>query len=591
MIETYSTRIENADKQIRHYSKINQILAFSRLAVLLGGAAALFQIAQHELVVAFVGVFLLILVGFFFLVFKQSQQAQKKQYWEDFRTINQNELNTLQNQSNLYDDGTRWDKAVHAYASDLDILGQSSLYAYVNRCATYLGQERFSAQFLGEKLPKPTEIASIHQEVRELGRELDWCQDFQIALFAHKKLPSNPLVLLQYYLEKAPYFLKSKVILLWIKMAPFLMLGLGILAFFNSSFWGAFVFLGFVQLMISVAFAGKVSQWVEQAEMVQKVFSAYSDALKLIEKRDGKDLGSHIFRALESLIQKLNYRNNMLVGSLMNFIFFWDFRQIAALEKWRSQSSEPVYRGLEVVTEHELLVSLATLHRNHPQWSFPEVMGGRTENEQTEQPLVLEAHGLAHPLIPHDRSVANDYHNEDHRLALITGSNMAGKSTFLRTIGTNLVLAYLGAPICGRSLKTASFRLISFMRIKDSLVESTSTFKAELDRIQWVLQEAEAHQDTFVLLDEMLRGTNSVDKFLGSKAIIQRFLSLGTYGLIATHDLKLSELEQDFPGQLKNFHFDIQMVDQDMHFDYLLKTGACTKFNAAILLKGIGISI
>src|SRR5690606_3910411 len=177
---------------------------------------------------------------------------------------------------------------------------------------------------------------------------------------------------------------------------------------------------------------------------------------------------------------------------------------------------------------------------------------------------VFECEKIAHPFISQQDVVSNNYSLADHRLALITGSNMAGKSTFLRTIGINAVLAYAGAPVYATSMKISVMQMVTYMRIRDSLNESTSTFKAELDRITQVLQEVEVNKNTFFLLDEMLRGTNSVDKYLGSKAIIEKLISNQGVGMVATHDLKLADLSDTYPGYVKNYHFDIQVQGEEM---------------------------
>src|SRR3546814_392807 len=206
---------------------------------------------------------------------------------------------------------------------------------------------------------------------------------------------------------------------------------------------------------------------------------------------------------------------------------------------------------MDVVAEFEVLVGLATLRRNHPQWAFPEVVA-------SSRPLVA-ATGLSHPLITPHTAVPNDYAMDGHWVALITGSNMAGKSTFLRVIGSNAVLAFCGAPICGSAMRLSVFHVVSYMRIADSLNESTSTFKAELNRIERVLKAVRSQPDTFFLIDEMLRGTNSKDKYLGSKAIIKQLIADGGVGMVATHDLQLAKLAAEYPDRLANFHFDIQV--------------------------------
>jgi len=166
---------------------------------------------------------------------------------------------------------------------------------------------------------------------------------------------------------------------------------------------------------------------------------------------------------------------------------------------------------------------------------------------------------------------------------------MAGKSTFLRTVGINMVLAFSGAPVCAARFQTSIFSLVTYMRIKDSLNDQTSTFKAELNRLKMILEMVSKVPDSLVLIDEMLRGTNSKDKYQGSKAFIERLIEQNISALFATHDLQLSEMIEDYPQQLRNYHFDIQLTEGEMNFDYKLKQGACRTFNAAILLKQIGL--
>ncbi|MDM8174175.1 hypothetical protein QT327_07365 [Olivibacter sp. 47] len=229
------------------------------------------------------------------------------------------------------------------------------------------------------------------------------------------------------------------------------------------------------------------------------------------------------------------------------------------------------------------MVSFAFIRINDPSWNYPRIIPTDAH--------ILQAEGLRHPLIPTVSSVPNDYSLDDHRLALITGSNMAGKSTFLRTVGANMVLALSGAPVCALHLELSVMHIITYMRIRDSLNESTSTFKAELDRLDMILKVVNTQKNTFFLVDEMLRGTNSVDKYLGSKAVIEKLIKDRGVGMVATHDLQLAKLEDTNPGYLKNYHFDIQVIEGEMVFDYKLKEGACKIFNASMLLKKIGIDI
>ena len=284
------------------------------------------------------------------------------------------------------------------------------------------------------------------------------------------------------------------------------------------------------------------------------------------------------------LINKLSYSLIMIVGFVLNVFFLWALKQIIAIEDWKRNNQHSLEAAFDVIAEFEALISLASLHINYPEWSFPQIAGGAA--------YTLTAKNLAHPLINIKSRVANSYELTDaFKIDIITGSNMAGKSTFLRTIGINTVLALCGAPVCADEIRVSVIAVITYMRIKDSLNESTSTFKAELDRLQMLLKAVEGDQKVFFLIDEMLRGTNSVDKYLGSKAVIEQLIRKKAVGMVATHDLQIAELETKHPDYIRNFYFDIQVKDNEMLFDYKIKHGECKTFNASLLLKQIGIDV
>jgi DNA mismatch repair ATPase MutS len=274
----------------------------------------------------------------------------------------------------------------------------------------------------------------------------------------------------------------------------------------------------------------------------------------------------------------------MLVGFFLNLFLLWDIRQVIAIENWKRNNRQNFETAFDVIAEYEALISLASLRINYPEWCFPVIADGLG--------YTLIASQIAHPLISTDNRVANDYElNDTFKIDIITGSNMAGKSTFLRTIGINTVLALCGAPVCARSMSVSVVTMLSYMRIKDSLNESTSTFKAELDRLQMLLAAVEGDAKVFFLIDEMLRGTNSVDKYLGSKAVIKQLILKKGVGMVATHDLQIADMEKQYPDYIRNFYFDIQVKDGEMLFDYKIKHGECKTFNASLLLKQIGINV
>jgi DNA mismatch repair ATPase MutS len=231
----------------------------------------------------------------------------------------------------------------------------------------------------------------------------------------------------------------------------------------------------------------------------------------------------------------------------------------------------------------EALNSFATIHFNNPGWCFPSLQ---------EAHFFLESTELGHPLIHKEKRVNNFIKMEERgELMLVTGSNMAGKSTYLRSVGVNVVLAMAGAPVCAAAFRLSPVQLISSMRIADNLEESTSTFYAELKKLKSVIERVNNDEKVFILLDEILRGTNSLDRHTGSEALIKQLIKHNAAGIIATHDLALADIKNEFPGNILNYHFDVQVNNDELYFDYKLKPGVCTSLNASILMKKIGIEL
>jgi DNA mismatch repair ATPase MutS len=235
------------------------------------------------------------------------------------------------------------------------------------------------------------------------------------------------------------------------------------------------------------------------------------------------------------------------------------------------------------MAEFEVLASLGNMAFNNPEWAFPKV---------TEDYFVFRAEDMGHPLIPAGRRIGNGFNAEGAGKAIIvTGSNMSGKSTFLRTCGVNAVLAFAGAPVCASAFTVSFVRLHSSMRISDSLEENISSFYAELRRLRAIITGAESDPKAFLLLNEILRGTNSDDRYTGSVALIKQLTGYGAVAMVATHDLRLAGLDREIPQAIENYHFDVKVKDEELFFDYRLTPGICSSFNASLLMKKMGIRV
>jgi DNA mismatch repair ATPase MutS len=288
-------------------------------------------------------------------------------------------------------------------------------------------------------------------------------------------------------------------------------------------------------------------------------------------------------RLLSKILNRFDYRYNPLVFIPLNMLLLWDLQQMLGLQDWKKRNANSIPQWLNVLGNMEAISSLANLHYNEPSWAMPAF---------TAVPGVFDSRQLGHPLIPSAKRVCSSFTTEDKgRINVITGSNMAGKSTFLRSVGLAIVLANAGGPVCADSLTLSHCRLMSSMRIADNLEENTSTFYAELKKLKSIIAAVNAHEPVFLLLDEILRGTNSHDRQTGSKALVLQMLKQDAVGIIATHDLSLAELSNAHPEGIRNYHFDVQVDGEELYFDYQLKTGVCTSLNASLLMKKIGIEI
>ncbi len=595
----YQNNVEKTKSDIKQLEKqINQN-ALLRLLLMVFGGIGIWQLFSLNNVLLVLGAFLLLIFLFSYLVFRQAKVDRKLEEAKVFLRVNENELQILEGHKNMYDDGSQFEDQKHPYSSDLDIFGPNSLFSLINRCATKDGVIELKSWV--DSPASKTEILARQESVEELKQDPIHLQSFQTKMLFNLGSKINLRSYIHSYFHDKSFEFGNVFYKTYVPLVPWIFLAGILFSIFIHNISGYLLGLAIIHLLWTIAQAGRVSQFSNRIDKIGVSLIGFADAIKLMEDKEYKaSLNqnlqkqirvdqqqkklSSIINELGKLIDKLDVRNNMLVGAILNMVSLWDFKQVMAISKWKSQYEDSILSGFDAVAKYESLVSLSLLAYNHEDWVQPEIK----DDFQKDKLLAVE---INHPLIPVNKAVANDYNSYDHHIALITGSNMAGKSTFLRTVGINAVLAYTGAVVCAKKFELPIYELVTYMRIKDSLNESTSTFKAELDRMKFILERVESIESSFFLIDEMLRGTNSVDKYLGSKAIIKKLINLEGRGMLATHDLQLSELVSDYPDILKNYHFDIQVQGSEMLFDYKLKDGACTIFNASMLLKGIGIVV
>ncbi|WP_316841490.1 MutS-related protein [Pedobacter gandavensis] len=596
ILKDYQNNIAAQETRISGLKKKLNNISFSRLGLFVAEILIIAAIINLGFNPVLTGLLVVPFVLFLLLVKKQSAVQEELTYAGQLLWVYQNEANQLGTGKNGYDHGDHYQDEQHPYASDLDIYGSGSLYAFTNRCKTERGMD-----LLAENLGRPNDKATIlarQEAIKELTTHIDQTFHFRAELQNHQ--PQQLRVIerkLMYDLPEQLRFTNKAGLKFYVKIVPYLSMVLlataiivggamweifALYAVFHAglTFWNLkninqvyYGFTGGAGLLTS--FSGTI-KWTEGV----KWNSAYIKNL-FTEKEDGLAVSAQI-KQLAKIIEAFDARLNVILSTFLNLFFLWDLKCCMYLNKWHSQYATPVMAGLARVTAFEELISFSTVAYNQPEWTYPELQDN----------FSLSASALGHPLIPQSTRVLNDFQlTVKPTVDIVTGSNMAGKSTFLRTVGINMVLAFAGAPVCAGKMSLSIFHLLSYMRIKDSLNDQTSTFKAELNRLKMILDAIGMCSNSLVLIDEMLRGTNSRDKYLGSKVFIEKLIEQQTPALFATHDLQLSEMIADYPEKVRNYHFDIQINAGEMNFDYKLKHGPCTTFNAALLLKEIGLTL
>jgi len=595
IIDHYTNSAQQASQQADKFKKLVDTYSLMRLGIFAALVVAIYFGAVDDNFTIVAVTFVVLLFAFAWLISRQSAYERKRKYFKDLTLINDNEIASIQTRGNIYNNGSGFGNEKHFYTSDLDIFGNMSLFQLMNRAATAPGIAKLASWL---SAPAKKEVILNRQEaVKEIVGKNQWRLETQTLLLFANKPGANQLQGLFTFLHTPLELPGEKLLVNYIKIAPYLLLAAFVAGYFMPVFTLVGIGLALANMTIVTSQGGYIAKSSAIADRISKDLAGYAAVFGKIEREDwqapyNKALTQKIkenqtsknIAELSKLINKMSYNLIMVVNFVLNVLLLWALKQSIAIENWKRNNHESLEDAFEVIAEFEALSGIAGLKFNYPQWSTPQI-----EDNET---YTIVAKNMAHPLINIKNRVTNDYELTDtFKIDIITGSNMAGKSTFLRTIGINTVLALCGAPVCSESMRVSVMTMVSYMRIKDSLNESTSTFKAELDRLQMLLAAVEKEYKVFFLIDEMLRGTNSVDKYLGSKAVIEQLIAKKGVGMVATHDLEIAKLETAYPDYVRNFYFDIQVKDGEMLFDYKMKHGECKTFNASLLLKQIGIDV
>ncbi|HYC87219.1 MAG TPA: hypothetical protein VEB86_18435 [Chryseosolibacter sp.] len=535
--------------------------------------------------------YLLIIPAGLFLYFVQrhSRLFEHKRHLEDLVRIHQSELEGLDGNYSSFDAGTEFIDVHHAFTHDLDVFGDGSLFQALNRCSTRGGKKALASR-LSSLMQSPAAIVEYQHAVSDVASKSDFRHEIQARGMRVEEFEDDRRQLREWVMH--PAFLYGKGLYhIALVVFPVITIVLLVLAFVLDGiapfFWLAFA----LQWGFLAAHLKRINEFHQYISRKKNLFAKYGFLLKAIDEQpfdsalmkrlSGQARDAHKkLSALASMVGSLDARLNSLMTLVVNGVFLYDMQFVYRLERWKEDNAGKLEMWLETIEEVEVVCSFGTFTFNNQVFVFP------TINETGR----LKAGEIAHPQIGAGERVSNDLHiDREHSIMIITGANMAGKSTFLRTIGVNVLLALNGAPVCAKAMDCPVIEMRSGMRTADSLRDHQSYFYAELHRLQSIITDLKAGKQLLILLDEILKGTNSTDKQAGSIALVRQLLTYPALVAVATHDLVLGNMENEYPEKIRNFSFEASIAGDQLLFDYKLKRGVASKMNATFLMEKMGI--
>lgn len=591
----YTQRIDETLRQLSQTkTQINRI-SLLRVLLFVAGFAGLilfYRSGTWAVVLTVCCTFL----PFFILVKVHNRLYFRKERLETQLQLNQNELKGLEGDYSVFDEGREFIDAGHPYSYDLDLFGRKSLFQALGRTCTHIGKQTL-ATWMQHHLTEKTAIETRQESIRDMSRRMEFREAFRVTGSINRGADSDEEEINRW--SQTPSVLQH---LWWVKLCLWavpginiLLLALGLLHILSLSWFGmmftVFVILSFGLIqrgtLIQETYGKKLKTLNRYAKLITLAKGETWQAPALRELTDKLDIDGHspaeALTQLSKELDRLDLRNNQLLYVILEGSMFFQLRQIVRIERWKARYGKYLMGWLEAVGELDALCSLGTFAYNHPAYTYPTI---------TNQPFCFLARNMGHPLMPEAQCVKNDATIPSRPYFLIiTGANMAGKSTYLRTIGVNYLLACMGCPVCCESLTLYPAQLITSLRTTDSLSDNESYFFAELKRLKRIIDLLDEGQELFIILDEILKGTNSADKQKGSLDLIRQFMRLKADGIIATHDLLLGTLADQFPEYIRNYCFEADIKDNELTFSYRLREGVAQNMNACFLMRKMGITI
>ena len=589
-MEIYQSNLDLLKKNAEELAASDKRISAIRLVVMIAAGFLFYEGYQSENFIFYL-TGLVAFVAFLLLIKKHQSIRWLHQFVKTKIIVNQNEKAFLNEGSLPFMNGSEFTQKDHPYSYDLDFFGEHSLFQTLNRTSTVQGKQKLADSLL--TILPPEEIQSNQEAIRELSVDVSWRQDVLALGMMNPDTADSYQQLLDW--SERPVSKQSSIIKILSLLLPVSTL-VSLTLYFTLPD-GPFGNITFLLFLLNLGMVGTLTKAIRdeliQSTKIEKVLKQYAYLLKEIENKsfeshklqslqsllvlNGKRASSHILQ-LSLLFGRMEHVTNAFASPLLNGFLQYHAHVLRGLLSWRRTHGTHISKWLTTIGEFEQLNSLANFSFNNPAFVFPSI--------NSDQKIHFE--DLGHPLLNRSKSVTNSIYFDQQQFFILTGSNMSGKSTFLRTVGINMVLAGIGAPVYAKKAHVQPLPVLVSMRLSDSLTDSESYFYAEVKRLKWIMDQLDK-EACFVLLDEILRGTNSDDKQDGTIAVIRKMASQKAIGGIATHDLEVCKTQEEFPETLMNKRFEVSIVNDELVFDYKLQDGVCQNKSASFIMKKMGV--
>lgn len=588
----YSKRVTDLTKELSALQAKFTYMYIARLLSFIGFVTTIaLYLKDYNSVMLYLSIVLFTL--FVILVQLDAKFVRKTNYLKGKLTVNRGEIDTLKGEFSNRKSGDEYSKIDPFLTADFDIVGSGSLFQFLNRTTTKLGERRFIENLCTSQLN--IDIINKRQEaIKELSTKLEFVQDFQVygAMFNEDERDLDYLY--KWIDEGDKNVTKIKTLSIII---PSISVLWTILYIFNIAQLGTLVLPVVINLALVYINMNGINKSHAKLSKSINIIKKYTNLISIIESEsftsqylkdnklplvNGDIQASHSIKRLHSILNLFDLNYNQFVALILNPTIGFSIQTYLKLYRWRAKNRDSVKLWFRAITEVDSIISFAVFALNSSQ----SVVYPQADSNT----FCIDAKGLGHPLIPQNRRVNNDITiSKSPAIVIITGANMAGKSTFLRSVAVNMILAMNGSPVVAKEFKFSPCDIISSIKIQDALSKNESYFYAEISRLKDIVNYSQQHEKSLIILDEILRGTNTKDKQIGSLGVLKRLISEKAIVFVATHDLIIGKLEEEYPNIAKNYCFEVELNGNELEFDYKLKGGVSKKLNASFLLKKMGL--